>query len=253
MSNYINRFKASIKPRRYGELVGDSYSKVIIYLMILAVIFGGIQGFTSLTVVSVIQDSIHETFKDEKVNFEMKDGRLNFIGSPYKIEEGQVLLLVDTDKSVSEVDSLRNITVHKELSTVFLSDGLMVKNGANEYTYRYNELGLDKVSFTNQSIVTAIDNFGFIKYFIVPILIIANLVSMLLYIFMISLAGLISVKLNKQDLPYSLIFKLSIYAITLPMVVSLIFPLGRYAVLIGGIILIFGLNFVISSRKSVNK
>lgn len=253
MSNYINSLRNSIKPSKYVELAKESYGKAIIYLMILAMIFGGIQGFTSLAVVSLVETSVQEAFKDEKVKFDMTDGRLNFIESPYKIEQGQVLLLVDTNKTLDEVDSLRNITVHKELSTVFLNDGLMVKNGVDQYTYKYSEFGLDKINFTNESLSKAIENMGFLKYFIVPILIIATLINMLLYIFMISLAGLISVKLNKQDLSYSSIFKLSIYSITLPMIVSLIFPLRRYVVLVGGIILIFGVNFVAACRKKNNE
>ena len=59
----------------------------------------------------------------------------------------------------------------------------------------------------------------------IPIIIIIKFVDMLFYSFMMSLAGLLSMLLNKQRLSYGNIFKLAMYSITLPTILNLILPI----------------------------
>lgn len=68
---------------------------------------------------------------------------------------------------------------------------------------------------------------------------------MLFYSFMMSLVGMLIMIINKRRLLYRDIFKLSIYSITVPTLLGLILPLGKYTMFIGGLILVFGINFVI--------
>ena len=43
---------------------------------------------------------------------------------------------------------------------------------------------------------------------------------------------------------YNRVFNLALYSVTLPTIINLIFPIGVYSILIGGIILMFGLSFI---------
>ncbi|MBM6838624.1 DUF1189 family protein, partial [Clostridium saudiense] len=115
--NMIDRFKWSLNPKKYIYLAKDKLGKAFLYLLILATIFGLFQGITIIRTIGIVEDVISKAYKDGKLNFEMKNGLLDFEASPYKEEQGSTVLLVDTDKTVDEVDSLRNITVHKDLST----------------------------------------------------------------------------------------------------------------------------------------
>lgn len=241
----IDRFKWSLNPKKYIHLVKDKIGKTFLYLLILAAIFGGFQGITAVTTLGIVEDAISKAYNDGKLNFEMKDGLLDFKTSPYKEEQGGALLLVDTDKQVDELDSLRSITVHKELSTVILRDGIAIKNGSNETIYKYSDLGLDKVDFNNDIVDIFIKEIGVIKYFMIPIMIIIKYIDMLFYSLMMSLAGSLSILLNKQKLSYLNIFKLSMYSITVPTILGIILPLGKYTMFIGGLILIFAINYVI--------
>lgn len=241
----IDRFKWSLNPKKYIYLVKDKIGKAFLYLLILAAIVGGFQGITAVTTLGVVEDAISKAYSDGKLNFEMKDGLLDFKTSPYKEEQGGALLLVDTDKEVDELDSLRSITVHKELSTVILKDGIVIKNGSNETIYKYSDLGLDKVEFNNDILDIFIKEIGVIKYFMIPIMIIIKFIDMIFYALMMTLAGMLSILLNKQKLSYSNIFKLSMYSITVPTLLGAILPLGKYTMFIGGLILIFGINYVI--------
>ena len=242
--NMINRFKWSLNPKKYIYLSKDKLGKAFLYLFILATIFGIFQGITLVKTIGVVEKVVSKAYQDGKLNFEMKNGLLDFKSQPYKEEQGSVLLLVDTDKTIDNVDSLRNITVHKDLSTVILKDGIVIKNGSKEISYKYSDFGLDRVDFSSDLIHLFIEELGVIKYFMIPIIIIIKFIDMLYYALMMSLAGLISMLLNKQRLSYGNIYKLSMYSITAPTVLGLILPLGKYTLFIGGIILIFGINFV---------
>lgn len=243
--NMIDRFKWSLNPKKYIYLAKDKLGKAFLYLLILATIFGLFQGITIIRTIGIVEDVISKAYKDGKLNFEMKNGLLDFEASPYKEEQGSTVLLVDTDKTVDEVDSLRNITVHKDLSTVILKDGIVIKNGSEDIIYKYADFGLDKVNFNNEVIDIFIKELSVIKYFMIPVIIIIKFINMLFYSFIMSLAGMLSMLLNKQRLSYGNIFKLAMYSITVPTLLDLILPLGKYNMFIGGLILIFGINFVI--------
>lgn len=243
--NMIDRFKWSLNPKKYIYLAKDKLGKAFLYLLILATIFGLFQGITIIRTIGIVEDVISKVYKDGKLNFEMKNGLLDFEASPYKEEQGSTVLLVDTDKTVDEVDSLRNITVHKDLSTVILKDGIVIKNGSEDIIYKYADFGLDKVNFNNEVIDIFIKELSVIKYFMIPVIIIIKFINMLFYSFIMSLAGMLSMLLNKQRLSYGNIFKLAMYSITVPTLLDLILPLGKYNMFIGGLILIFGINFVI--------
>lgn len=243
--NVIDRFKWSLNPKRYIYLVKDRLRSAFLYLLILATIFGLFQGITIVSTIGIVENVISKAYNDGKLNFQMKNGLLDFEISPYKEEQGSTLLLVDTDKTVDEVDGLRNVTVHKDLSTVILKDGIVIKNGSEEIIYRYSDLGLDKVNFNSKVIDIFINELSIIKYFIIPLIIIIKFISMLFYSFMMSLAGMLIMIMNKRRLLYRDIFKLSIYSITVPTLLGLILPLGKYTMFIGGLVLVFGINFVI--------
>lgn len=245
----IDRFKWSLNPKKYINLIKDKMGKAFLYVLILSTILGTIQGITAITTLNIVEDATSEAFKDGKLNFEMKDGILDFKESPYKEEQGSTLLLVDTDKTVNEVDSLRNITVHKDLSTVILKDGIVIKNGSEEIMYKYADLGLDKLDFDNEIISVIIKQLSVLKYLSIPVMIIIKFIDMLFYALMMSLAGMLSILLNKQRLSYGEIFKLSMYSITLPTLINIILPLGRYSMIVGGIILIFGINYIIFDKN----
>ena len=75
-------------------------------------------------------------------------------------------------------------------------------------------------------------------------MIIASFVQLIIYSLLISLVGLLSNLITNRKIEYGKLFNLSLYAITLPAIINLIYPIGGYSVLVGGIILMFGLNYI---------
>ena len=195
-------------------------------------------------VISGLEKTSKMILKQDEVQFEMKNGILDFKTSPIKDEEGQALLYIDTNKGIEELDALRSITVHKEIVTVLLKDGFMIKNGSEDVRYKYSDLGLDKIDFNNDFLITALEKVDIVKYIIIPIMIIVNFIQLIIYSLLISLVGVLSNLIANRKLEYGKLFNLSLYAVTLPAIINLIFPIGGYSILIGGIILMFGLSYI---------
>lgn len=247
MSNKIkmrNKFIFSISPKKYVYLYKEKISKAFLYILVLSIIIGFIQGAMSTMVISGLEKTSKMILKQDEVQFEMKNGILDFKTSPIKDEEGQALLYIDTNKGIEELDALRSITVHKEIVTVLLKDGFMIKNGSEDVTYKYSDLGLDKIDFNNDFLITALKKVDIVKYIIIPIMIIVNFIQLIIYSLLISLVGVLSNLIANRKLEYGKLFNLSLYAVTLPAIINLIFPIGGYSILIGGIILMFGLSYI---------
>ena len=240
----INKFIFSINPKKYVYLNKEKLSKAFLYVLLLSVIIGLVQGVMGAVLISGIEKTTKMILEEDEVQFEMKDGVLDFKNSPLKEEEGQALLYIDTNKDIDDLDSLRSITVHKDTVTVLLRDGFMVKSGSESVTQKYSDLGLDLINFNNDFVISIIEKLDIVKYIIIPIMIVVNFVQLLMYALFISLMGILSNLISNRKMSYNRVFNLALYSVTLPTIINLIFPIGVYSILIGGIILMFGLSFI---------
>ena len=239
-----NKFIFSINPKKYVYLNKEKLSKAFLYVLLLSVIIGLVQGVMGAVLISGIEKTTKMILEEDEVQFEMKDGVLDFKNSPLKEEEGQALLYIDTNKDIDDLDSLRSITVHKDTVTVLLRDGFMVKSGSESVTQKYSDLGLDLINFNNDFVISIIEKLDIVKYIIIPIMIVVNFVQLLMYALFISLMGILSNLISNRKISYNRVFNLALYSVTLPTIINLIFPIGVYSILIGGIILMFGLSFI---------
>ena len=239
-----NKFIFSINPKKYVYLNKEKLSKAFLYVLLLSVIIGLVQGVMGAVLISGIEKTTKMILEEDEVQFEMKDGVLDFKNSPLKEEEGQALLYIDTNKDIDDLDSLRSITVHKDTVTVLLRDGFMVKSGSESVTQKYSDLGLDLINFNNDFVISIIEKLDIVKYIIIPIMIVVNFVQLLMYALFISLMGILSNLISNRKMSYNRVFNLALYSVTLPTIINLIFPIGVYSILIGGIILMFGLSYI---------
>ena len=169
MSNKIkmtNKLIFSINPKKYVYLYKEKISKAFLYVIVLSLIIGVIQGAMTTVIISKLEKTTKMILSQDEVQFEMKDGILDFKASPIKEEEGQALLYIDTDQGVEDLESLRSITVHKDIVTAILKDGFMVKVGSENITYKYSDLGLDKVDLDNNFVISVLERVAIIKYIV---------------------------------------------------------------------------------------
>lgn len=94
----------------------------------------------------------------------------------------------------------------------------------------------------NETILRAASIMGILKYSIFIFTLLYTYLVLLFNSFMLSLVGLVLSKMNNINLNYGDVFKLCIYAMTLPTLINLIYPLGSVSILISGIYLILAMN-----------
>ncbi|MBP3915026.1 DUF1189 family protein [Clostridium sp.] len=72
-----NKFIFSINPKKYVYLYKEKLSKAFLYVLVLALIIGVIQGAMSAIVISGLEKTTKIILNKDKVQFEMKDEILN--------------------------------------------------------------------------------------------------------------------------------------------------------------------------------
>lgn len=242
--NMIDRLKFSINPKSYINFINDKFQKAILYLLLISIFIGFIQSIEAIVAFSSVEKITINALKEDNAKFEMVNGILDFNASSLKVEDGPYLLLIDTNRELKDIDLLRSVTVHKNEGIVLLKDGFMLKRESGERTLKYSDLGLDELYINNNSLINIIDKFKFIKFILIPIIIILEFIMILMYVFLISIVGGLNTIFSRRKVSYTNILKLSSYSVTLPLLLNIIFPIQRYIVLIGGFIIIFALNYI---------
>jgi len=242
--NFSKKFKISITSiKGYSHLIKERLSKAIIYSIIFSLIIGGIQGLISFATISSIQSTIEKAISSDEFKFTFQDGILNFENSPIKNEKGRNIIYIDTNISLAEKESVRNIVVHKDVSMAILKDGISVRVNGME-----RNLNFDKDEFigeiNNEKILKALSSIGIVKYIAFISSIILTYIIFMVNSLILSLLGLLLNGINKLELKYENIFKISIYATTTPTIIGLIFPIGTYGLLVSGIYFILVVNYL---------
>lgn len=241
--NFLSRFKiSSFKIKQYSLLLKDGLNKAIGYALILSLIIGIFLGAIQFTLLTTIEKELKIALEKEEFEFEMNEGVLDFKASPYKLEEGGTVIIIDSNKTLNDSESFRNVTVHKDISTVFVKDGIIVRENGNEYKLKYTEIPIVNKSINNQEAINILNKVKPIKYIVFIAMIVITYISILFKALVISLIGIISNKMNGSKLKYKDILKISLYSLTVPVLINLIFPMGSLTILIAGIYVTIAIN-----------
>ena len=242
--SFMDRLKISITSiKGYKELIKEGLSKAIIYSLLLSLIIGVIQGIFTFTTISTVQKTMQKVISSDEFKFTLQDGILDFENSPIKSEEGRSIVYIDTNISLDNVDSIRNIVVHKDVSLAILKDGMSYRINGEEYNYKFSDIPLVG-TINNELLLKSLNLIGIIKYIAFIMTIIITYIIFMINAFLLSIIGLILNKINKLDLRYENVFKICIYATTLPTIIGVILPIGSFGFLISGIYLIIIVNYL---------
>lgn len=251
-SEIVSTLSFSMNPKKYIYLYEKKLHKAFLYILILALVLGFIQGIANVTLLSIVEKASEKALNEQELTFELKDGVLDFKSSPLKEEEGETLLLIDTNKEIKDLQELKSITVHKKSAVVFLKDGFMIKNNSEEVNHKYSDFALDKIYLDNNVLIDSMKYLKYVKYIVIPVGMVLQFIDLIFYGLLISIVGVLSNLLNKTQMKYTDIFKLSLYSVTLPSLINLIIPIGSFVIFVGGLILVFGMGYINMMKKEAN-
>lgn len=247
--NFLKRLKISITSiRGYKELIKEKLSKAILYSIIFSLIIGVIQGVFSFITISAVQKTMEKVISSDEFKFTLQDGILNFENSPIKSEEGRNIVYIDTNISLDEKETIRNIVVHKDTSIAILKDGISWRMNGEEAEFKFSDVPLVG-EINNDMLLKSINIIGLAKYVAFFSSIIMTYIIFMINALILSLLGLILNGINRLGLTYEKIFKISIYATTTATIIGIILPIGSIGFLISGIYLLLIVNYLRSEMQ----
>ncbi|MEN8432948.1 DUF1189 family protein [Clostridium septicum] len=244
--SFIKRMRISVANiRGYDVLVKECFNKVLMYILVLSLIIGLTLGISQAIFLGTFENIAINLLNEEDYKFEMKNGELNFEKSPYEKEEGSVISIFDTTKSVDDVESYRSIVVHKDMSVIFFKDGVVARSNGDQYIAKFKDIPFMPEYMNNDTLIDAVNKLSILKYIIIVVMVLVKYAAILVQGLIVSVAGILINKMKKTNLKYVDILKISLYAMTLPIILSLIIPIGAFTVVIATI-------YVIMVIKSLN-
>lgn len=248
--NFFKKIWTSIKDfEGYEEFAAGKVSKAIKYIILLTLIFTAIIGIAYTCKFYFAVESIKNYIKDNVENVTLKDGKLEVIadGSIIIVDENNIIpiIIVDTSKDANKEEYLEKLKAY-DTGILLLSDkiifeskllnfkeaqnnsGLSVYNEMNENSLLYTSLidfdidGKDELLdlIGGQSLLYGTSVF-FVTIFIY--LFIVYITSNLIDAIVLGTLGYLFARIMKLRLRYKATFNIGIYALTLPILLNLIY------------------------------
>lgn len=221
----------------YKEFAYQSGPKVIKYAVILLVLFSLIVTVAvSIPAIRTINSGT-EYFENEFPDLIYENGKLSVKSEqPIYLESEESLdsvLLIDTNASLEKQEEYLEEQKQHKTSILLFDDKLIIKTtGLTAYTtYEYTQIqdnfNFDKL--TKQDIVDKFTGaniykiYASIYLFLFAYMLLTYIVIIFIDVVILSILALLISKLYKVKLKYSNCIKLSVYALTLPLILQLIY------------------------------
>ena len=222
---------------KYKEFAFSNSLQVVKYAVILLVLFSIIVTFSLVIPFIDIFKNGMGYFKDEFPDFTYSEGKLTVNSEePIYLEDKDTdtMLIVDTNATTDEkrAQYVEEGKAHTYLIILF-SDEMCVKtaNIGSYSIYEYDELskniGID--TFTKQDIVNYLEGNGIYKVyasmylFVFAFTFLTYTVMLFIDVVILSILAFLVSKIYKVSLRYSNCIKISVYALTLPLLLQLIY------------------------------
>lgn len=220
------------KFERYPEMATEGVGSAFLYLTKLMLIFSAI---LVIGMIYNLNQAVQQGIKYVDENFaeiNYKDGILQVkpaSDNVLKAESERGTMIIDTETEDSKViqEYEKNIRSAKT-GIIWLKNKVIIYNDGIEEAYYYNDtlsqFNIDK--FQKSDILDIVNNNNiYIIYGLVGILVtfIMYFIVTLIDILVLSVFGLITMYLTKIRIRYRAIFNMSVYALTLPVILKLLY------------------------------
>lgn len=221
---------------KYKEFAFNNSLDVFKYVVILLLLFSIIITFSLVVPIINTFNNSMDYFKNEFPDLTYSEGKLTVDSEePIYLEDKDLDAVVIVDTNVTEEEKAKYIEEQKVHATSILifSDELVVKTTAltsysiYEYTQLDDSLGVD--TFNKQDILNNFTGnqtykvYISIYLFLFVLILLTYTVMLFIDIVILSILAFIISKIYKVSLRYSNCIKISVYALTLPLLLQLIY------------------------------
>ncbi len=250
MNFFMQMRESVIDFKFYRSIKNNKFSRSFVYLLLLFVIIYFIGGTRTFISTRIAVDEIVSNLSVNVPEFRLENGEFSFEGQmPYYISSStNEAFVIDTTGKVTE-----SVLDDVGSGILITKDRVYVKRSEIE-TRELNLAELSDVTLTKTDIVEFLPKLSWIVFIFIAFGFIFALGWKLLNAVILALAGLIAAAVLKSDLKYNNLMNISIYALTLPMLLQLAVKLYGYPVPYFGLIY-WGISilYVAMAVKSCNE
>lgn len=213
--NFFKLFKWSItEPKFYPLMSHTSLWRSVGYLLGLVLIMAGVFGYRANLDFQTRLQTISSSIKQELPDFELKNGKLKVEGNqPFVKDYDGFVIAIDTTGTKDE----SFLNAHP--AGIFVnSEKLVSKQALEQRTFMFNEL--PEATFTKADVLKALPLMRWGFALIWPVLFILILLEKLISVYALSFFGIILQRINQINLKYRQMWNLSLFALTLPMLLD---------------------------------
>ena len=224
------------KIEKYSELSAEGFGRAIKYLGILIIIIAIISSVVTVYNTSLEVKKIAEYINEKSPELTYSDGTLQ-IDSPEVITDdssnfGKIIIDTKTD-SEEQINQYKEQVNEEENAIIILKDKLILKdigtNGTSEYNYKelFKEVGITE--FNKQQLVEYLKGSNMMPLYLNLFLVlfiyafVIYFINTIFYIIAISVVGYLATLILKLKIRYVAVFNMSVYAITLPTVLNMLY------------------------------
>lgn len=237
--NFFSRVRLAVtKIEDYSIFINEKMSVGLKYFLLIIFIFSII--LTSIETIDFSQKMTHafEYIKNEMPDFSYLNGNLEFHENINAYDSKfNFIFISDTTKEGSNenINELSSKIDYQGL--ILFKDKAIVINGRNRMILDYLQLqesyGITELN--KQIIIDKIDSIGIagitVMYFAIILLglFIFESISLFMDCLVLSIFAYCTVKITKTDLNYKQVFNISIYSLTLPIILYMIYSIANFA------------------------
>ena len=222
--NVAEKFiKSIIDIKSYLVFLKERTSKAIIYILLLSIILGGIKGFN---VSRNIQKAINETknyLTENEDTFKLENGELTVGENPILIKEEGVLVLVDTSYTYDSFGqkNLSDLNLEKYINSVLIfKDRVIINNNGQQTVQKFSDI---TTNIYPRDVINILNAASIVWIFVLLIYTIGGFIGNLLWALIIALVGTVVSYIVKVKIKFKGLYRISLYSITLPVIIDTIF------------------------------
>ena len=239
-SNFFKKVWYSItKFEKYPEMASEGVGRAFLYLILLMLIFSiimaGIMTYKFNDILKIVGQYIDENI--ETIEYENQTLNIETVDEQNRIITDMGTLIIDTDDINNEtLEQYRKDIETNNIGIIWLKDRVIVKISDLGGEYYYSNI-LDVQGITNFDKTNLLDAITQMQtarsqviYFISAMIVelIIQLIAIIINVLILSLFGVITGWIAGLRVRYRAIFNMSIYAITLPTILQLIYTAINY-------------------------
>lgn len=205
--------------KAYSDFNKETLGKAFLYLVLISLIFGSLKSIRPIYGFSTGLNTIKNQLKGDDIDFYMKDGEFTYSKSPYMLEKDDYYFYIDTTVAADKFDQSKLNSNNKSNSLYIFKDKAIISQGINKKE-EIQFKDLQGAEFTKDNVASLINSIKYMGIFIVLFLIIGVFVGHIFTALIVALLSLIINAIIKSRLEFGNLYKLAIYASTLPTIVD---------------------------------